>query len=39
MDPKPLRNPTRPALAALIRSSKHQAARRLIDPRNGDFWY
>lgn len=34
----PLRNPTEAELAELIRSSRHDAARRIVDPRNDDVW-
>ncbi len=36
---KPSRNPTDHQLAALIRSSRHLAARRITDPATGDLWY
>lgn len=36
---RPVRNPTDDVLASLIRSSDHEAARRIIDPRNGAIWY
>jgi hypothetical protein len=34
-----LRNPSTAEIKALIQRSKHKAARRIQDPRNGDFWY
>jgi hypothetical protein len=39
MNLKPLRNPSNAEISALIRASKHKAARRIVDPRNGDAWY
>jgi hypothetical protein len=34
----PLKNPTTNEIADVIRQSRHQAARQIIDPRNGDVW-
>jgi hypothetical protein len=35
---KPLKNPSDVELTALIRASRHCAARRIVDPRSGDQW-
>lgn len=34
-----LRNPTPAEIHDLVTASKHAAARRIVDPRNGDHWY
>lgn len=34
-----IKNPSSEAIAALVNSSRHKAARRIVDPRNGDAWY
>lgn len=33
-----IRNPTPEQVRDMIRASRHQAVRRIIDPRNGDVW-
>jgi hypothetical protein len=33
-----VKNPSAEQIAAIVRGSKHQAARRIVDPRNGDVW-
>jgi hypothetical protein len=35
----PMRNPAADDVRALIATSRHKAARRVTDPRNGDQWY
>jgi len=35
----PLRNPTGEQITALVARSRHDAARRIIDPTTGDAWY
>jgi hypothetical protein len=36
---KAVRNPDSDTLKALIATSKHRAARRIVDERTGDAWY
>jgi hypothetical protein len=36
---EPLKNPSTAAIRALAGKSKHDACRRICDPRSGDFWY
>jgi hypothetical protein len=35
----PTKNPTDSEVRGIIAASKHKAARRVTDPRNGDQWY
>lgn len=35
----PVRNPDSGAIRAIIEGSRAKAARRIVDPRNGDAWY
>lgn len=32
-------NPSPDDIARMIKASTHKAARRIVDPRNGDAWY
>jgi hypothetical protein len=36
---KALKNPTEAQIRALVDESKYKAARRIQDPRSGDFYY
>lgn len=34
-----IRNPTPEQVRDMLRASRHQAVRRITDPRNGDVWW